>query len=376
MADSPTRIATMLASAGCSADSETGALTPPVHFSTTFERAEDGSWPGGHVYARDSNPTRALFESTLAQLEGGGACAAFSSGMAASNALIMALCAGGHVVLPNDVYHGVRHLAHTVWRQWGLEITAVDYADDWTGAIRKNTKLIWIESPSNPLVQITDVEAVCGEAASRGIPTVVDSTWNTPVLMQPLRWGATFVLHSTTKYLGGHSDVLGGAVVAADPDGPYEAVRQVQKQAGAVMGPFAAWLTLRGLRSLGARMDLHCRNAAHVADFLEAHPAVSRVHYPGLPHQTGHEVARRQMHAFGGMLSFEVPGARQAAMAVAARMRTFRRATSLGGTESLVEHRASIEPEPPTSPEGLLRLSVGLEHIDDLLADLDQALAP
>lgn len=365
---------TLLAAAGCGSEDGTGAVTPPVHFSTTFERAVDGNWPGGHIYSRDSNPTRCLFEEALAELEGAARCAAFASGMAAANAAISALCGGGHLIIPHDIYHGVRVLAETVWRSWGLEVSTVDYSGDWLPAVRKDTRLIWVETPSNPRALITDVAAVCGEARKLGIPTLVDSTWNTPLIMRPVELGADYVMHSTTKFLGGHSDVLGGALLAASDSG-FETIREVQKIAGAVMDPFSAWLTLRGMRSLAARLERQCRTAERVAAFLDAHPAVTRVYYPGLTDHPGHEIAAREMTRFGAMMSFEVPGLRPAAMSVAGRLKVFQRATSLGGTESLVEHRASIEPEPPVSPEGLLRLSIGLEHEDDLLADLDQALS-
>ncbi|MFT5514348.1 MAG: cystathionine gamma-synthase [Rhodothermales bacterium] len=368
-------IETLLATAGCLVNQDAGAVTPPIHTSTTFDRATDGTYESGFVYSRNANPTRTLFEETLARLEGAEGCAAFSSGMAACNTVISALCPGGHLLLPEDVYHGVRHLAGTTWRQWGLETSVVDYSADWEQALRPNTSLIWMETPSNPLVRITDVQAISARARELGIPTVVDSTWNTPLLLRPLDLGATIVVHSTTKYLAGHSDVLGGAALTRDAE-VLEKIRHVQTSGGAVMDPFSAWLTLRGMRSLGPRMNAQCTSAARVAEWLANHREVETVHYPGLATHPLHEVASRQMSRFGGMLSFEVGGGRPAAMAVAGRLKTFRRATSLGGTESLVEHRASIEPEPPTSPEGLLRLSVGLEHIDDLLQDLETALTP
>lgn len=364
---------TLLATAGCTPDDPSGAVTPPVHFSSTFERAVDGSYPSGFVYTRDSNPTRALLETTMARAEGAEACAAFASGMAACNALITAVCAGGHVLLPHDVYHGLRELINTTWKAWGLKASSVDYSGDWRRHVRPDTRLIWMETPSNPLVQITDIAAVSQIARDLAIPTVVDSTWNTPLITRPLDLGATYVIHSATKYLGGHSDLLGGLVLGGAL--AMKPVRQVQKHGGGVMDPLSAWLVLRGVRSLGARLEVQCRNAEQVAHFLDLHAGVRIVHYPGLETHPGHAVARKQMRRFGGMLSFEVDGGREAAMALAGRLKVFRRATSLGGTESLVEHRASIEPEPPTSPEGLLRLSVGLEHIDDLLGDLAQALS-
>ncbi len=364
---------TLLATAGCVPETPTGAVTPPVHFSSTFERAADGSYPSGYNYARDANPTRALFEATMSRAEGAEDCAAFASGMAACNALITAVCAGGHVVLPHDVYHGLREVVDSTWKAWGLQASSVDYSGDWQSALRPDTRLIWMETPSNPLVQITDIAAVSQAAIDLAIPTVVDSTWNTPLITRPHELGATYVIHSATKYLGGHSDLLGGVVLGGTM--AMKPVRHVQKHGGGVMDPFSAWLVLRGMRSLGARLAVQCRNAEQIAQFLDLHAGVQVVHYPGLPSHPGHAIARKQMRLFGGMLSFEVDGGRPAAMALAGRLNVFRRATSLGGTESLVEHRASIEPEPPTSPEGLLRLSVGLEHIDDLLGDLAQALS-
>ncbi|NNE71679.1 MAG: PLP-dependent transferase [Rhodothermales bacterium] len=367
------RLETLLATAGCEADGPSRDVTPPLHLSTTFERGPDGDYPGGYVYSREGNPTRALLERTLAKAEGGEACAAFASGMAACNALITAVCPGGHLLVPHDVYHGLRHVIETTWREWGLRVTAVDYSGDWEEAIQPDTRLVWIETPSNPLVQITDIEAVSVAARARGIPTAVDSTWNTPLITQPLALGATYVIHSATKYLGGHSDLLGGAVVGSGT--AVESVYHVQKHGGAVMDPFSAWLVLRGMRSLPARLRVQCASAEAIARFLDAHAMVQRVHYPSLESHAGHAVAQRQMQMWGGMLSFEIDGGRSAALALTGKFRHFRRATSLGGTESLVEHRASVEPEPPTSPEGLLRISVGLEHVDDLLEDLGQALS-
>lgn len=367
------RLETLMATAGCEVETASRDITPPVHFSTTFQREPDGGFPGGYIYAREGNPTRDLFERTLAEAEATDVCAAFASGMAACNALITATCAGGHLLVPHDVYHGLRHLIETTWRDWGLRVTTVDYASEWEGAIQADTRLIWMETPSNPLVQITDISAVSEVARGRGIPTVVDSTWNTPLITQPLSHGATYVIHSVTKYLGGHSDLLGGAVLGSTD--AMESVRHVQHHGGAVMDPLSSWMALRGMRSLPARLRMQCDSALAIARFLNEHPGVERVHYPGLESHPGHEIAARQMRSWGGMLSFEVPGGRPAAMALTGRFRRFRRATSLGGTESLVEHRASIEPEPPTSPEGLLRISVGLEHVDDLLDDLAQALS-
>ena len=368
---------TLLAHAGCQPDPQTGAVVSPLHLSTTFERAEDGSFPHGYHYARSSNPTRNQLEATLARLEGGAGCVACASGMAASMAVLQALRPGDHLILPDDVYFGVRHLVTSLFEAWGLTYTAVDFTDldALEAALRPETRLVWAETPSNPLLKITDLAAVADRVRTSGARLIVDSTWTTPLLQRPLDLGADLVLHSVTKYLAGHADVLGGAVIAKTEDDFFERVRAVQAAAGPVMDPFSAWLSLRGMRSLAARLRVQCTSAGRLAAFLDGHPGVARVHYPGLASHPGHDVARRQMEDFGGMLSFEVAGDEADAMAVAARLQVFTRATSLGSTESLIEHRASIEAPPSPTPKTLLRVSVGLEHVDDLLEDLSQALA-
>lgn len=372
-----THPATRLAQAGCHPDAETGALTPPLHLATTFERDPDGGYARGYVYARWQNPTRRLLEETLAALEGDGAeAAAFASGMAAAHAVLQALRPGDHVLLPDDVYHGVRQLLREVLAPWGLAFSEVDQTDleAVRAALRPETRLVWAETPSNPLTKVTDLAALAEIAHAAGALLLVDGTWTTPLLQRPLELGADLVLHSATKYLGGHSDVLLGALVARGGLPLMERVRLLQKTAGPNADPFACWLVLRGLRSLGARMPRHCANAQALAEALAGHPRVTAVHYPGLPTHPQHALAARQMTGFGGMLSFEVEGGAEAALAVAARVRLFRRATSLGGTESLIEHRASIESQPSPTPPGLLRVSAGLEHPDDLVEDLLQAL--
>lgn len=368
---------TLLAQAGCETDPQTGAVVSPLHLSTTYHRAEDGSYPHGFVYARSGNPTRHQLETTLAALEGGTACVACASGMAASMAVLQALRPGDHLILPDDVYFGVRHLVISLFEEWGLTYTAVDLTDldALEAALRPETRLVWAETPSNPLLKITDLKAIAERARTSGARLVVDGTWTTPLLQRPLDLGADLVLHSVTKYLAGHADVLGGAVIAKEEDAFFERIRNVQTSAGPVMDPFSAWLTLRGMRSLAARLRVQCENARRLAAFLDVHPRVARVHYPALPAHPGHDVARRQMRDFGGMLSFEVDGDEADAVAVAARARVFTRATSLGSTESLIEHRASIETPPTETPRTLLRVSAGLEHADDLLEDLSQALA-
>lgn len=370
---------TRLAQAGCRPDPQTAALTPPIHLATTFERPADGDYGDGLVYARWGNPTRNLFEQTLADLEAEHAeAAAFASGMAAATTVLQALRPGDHVLLPDDVYHGVRHLLQTTFADWGLAYSEVDQTDldAVRNALRPETRLVWAETPSNPLVKISDIEALAALAHEAGALLLVDGTWTTPLLQRPLALGADLVLHSATKYLGGHSDVLLGALVARPGLALFERVRALQKGAGAVADPFGCWLVLRGMRSLGARMPLHCANAQALAEALVGHPAVEAVHYPGLPEHPGREIALRQMDGFGGMLSFQVRGDDADALGVAARVRLFRRATSLGGTESLIEHRASIETPPSPTPPNLLRVSVGLEAAADLVEDMTGALAP
>ncbi len=370
------RIETLLAQTGCDPDVPTRDLVTPLHLSTTFERAPDGAYPGGFMYSRNDNPNRRQLEDALARLEGGTGAAAFSSGMAATTAIMQSLRPGDHVVIPDDVYYGVRRLLDEVLVPWGLEYSRADFSnpDAVDAAMTQATRLIWAETPSNPLSKITDLAAAATVAHARGALLVVDATWTTPLLQRPLEQGADLVMHSVTKYLAGHSDVLGGAVVSRTDDGFFETIRGFQITAGPVMEPFSAWLAMRGMRSLAARMSVHCRNARAVAERLTEHERVTAVHYAGLESHPGHAVARRQMDDFGGMLSFQVDGGADEALQVAARTKVFRRATSLGGTESLIEHRASIEKEPTPTPQNLLRLSVGLEHVDDLLSDLDQAL--
>lgn len=369
-------IETLLAQAGCLEDPETGAVVAPVHLSTTFVRDVDGTYPRGFMYSRANNPTRQLLEQTLAQLESGQTCAAFSSGMAAAMAIFQSMRPGDHVILPDDVYHGIRQLAKESFEPWGLKFSQVDLSDEAAleHAFTPASRLVWVETPSNPLLKITDIKRVVAHAHAHHCIVVVDGAWTTPLLQKPLLLGADFVLHSVTKYLAGHSDVLGGAIIGRQSDSFFDRIRQIQTSGGAVIDPFGAWLTLRGLRSLSARLTMQCKSAHRIADFLDNHEAVARVYYPGLVHHPGHKIALKQMKASGGMLSFEVKGDEQRALKMAAATRIFKRATSLGGTESLIEHRASIEAPPTSTPANLLRLSIGLEHVDDLLMDLEQAL--
>lgn len=362
--------------AGQEIDPTTGAVIPPIYLTTTFERAPDGSFPHGYIYTRNANPNRAMLETCLATLEGGATCVAFSSGLAAAMSIFQALRPGDHVIAPDDAYHGVTRLLRDIMAPWGLEYTRVDMRDpqNVAAALRPNTRLVWIETPSNPLLKIADIAAIANIAHQSGALCAVDNTWATPVQQRPLELGADMVMHATTKYIGGHSDVLGGAVVFRENDAFAERVRFLQINGGAVPSPFDCWLTLRGIQTLTYRVRAHAASAMQVARFLATHPRIERVHYPGLETHPGHAVATRQMRGFGGMISIEVQGGEAEAMAVAARVRIITRATSLGGVESLIEHRASVEGPESVTPPNLLRISVGLEHPDDLIADLAQAL--
>lgn len=369
-------IETLAVHAGASIDEGTRAVIPAIHLSTTFERAEDGSYAGGFNYTRSGNPTRQALEAALSALEGGTDAAAFASGSAATAAIFQALDPGAHVIAPDDAYYGTPVLLRDHFARWGLETTFVDMSDVSAveTAIRPNTRLIWIETPSNPRLHVTDIAAMVRLARAANAVTVVDNTWATPVLQRPFELGADLIMHSTTKYLSGHSDVLGGAVVTREPSPLFERVRSIQTAAGAVPSPFDCWLVLRGVRSLPYRMRGHVEGAKQVAAFLASHPGVERVYFPGLGSDPGFEVASRQMREPGGMLSFDVRGGRAEAFAVVNRLRLVTRATSLGGPETLIEHRASVEGAFSKAPENLLRVSVGLEHPDDLIADFKQAL--
>ncbi len=362
--------------AGHEPDPTTGAVAPPIYLSTTFERDVDGGYSTGYVYSRSGNPNRTQLETALAALEGGAAAAAFSSGSAATLAVLQALSPGEHVIAPADAYHGTTRILRELMSHWGLLVSFVEMTDlaAVQAAMTSQTTLLWVETPSNPRLQVTDIAGVVAIARSQGALVACDNTWATPALQQPLALGADLVVHSTTKYLGGHSDVLSGAVVANDAEGIFARVRAVQTVGGAVAAPFDAWLIARGIRSLYWRMRGHVENAAKVAAFLHEDDRVEVVYYPGLPDHPNHDVAQRQMSAFGGMVSFQPRGDGANALAVVGRTQLFTRATSLGGIESLIEHRASVEGPQTTTPPNLIRLSVGLEYADDLIADLDQAL--
>lgn len=373
------RIETLAARAGSSPDPASGALAPPLQLATTFQHTPDAQLPHGFLYQRYDNPTQRETEGVLAALDGAVRALLFPTGMAAGSVALQSLPAGSHVLLCDDSYFSFRVIARDWLPRWGLSSTIVDFTDldAVRAALRPDTRLLWAETPSNPLLKVSDIAALAAIAHAAGARLLVDGTFAPPTLQRPLELGADVVMHSATKYLGGHGDVMGGVLSFAQDGEHAAACHGLRLLGGATASPFAAWMILRGVRSLPARMEWHCRSALAVARFLAAHPRVDRVHYPGLDIHPQHAVAARQMHGgFGGMLSFEVAGGRAAALAVAARLRLFTNATSLGSTESLVEHRASIEGPLSNTPDALLRLSVGLEHVEDLLADLAQALEP
>lgn len=366
------KIETVAIQAGRTVDPQVGAVMPPIHLSSTFIRGNEGEY----VYSRIDSPNRSALEECLTQLEGGTAAIAFASGMAAVAGVFQALSQGDHVILADDTYFGVRELVMTQLSRWGLEYDLVDMTDleAVKATIRPNTKLVWIETPSNPMLKITDIAAIAEITHEAGARLGVDGTWATPMLQPALELGADVVVHSTTKYLGGHSDLTGGVIIVGKEDEFYEKMRFNQGIGGGVPSGFDSWLLLRGIRTLPYRMRGHCANAMKLAQFLEDHPAVHTVHYPGLESHLGHEIAKRQMKDFGGMLSIQVNGGGEMADKVAGSTQIFARATSLGGVESLIEHRAPVEGETTITPMDLLRVSVGLEHIDDLIEDFAQAL--
>lgn len=361
---------------GNESDPATGAVAPPIHLATTFRHGADGERIAGYEYQREGNPTNDRLREALAALEGGEDAITFASGMAAMTTLLECLSNGARVLIPDDCYTGLRMLCQEYLPERGIETIAVDMGD--LDAVRDacatQTALLWIETPSNPKMKISDIAALAEIGHAAGAIVVADNTFATPLLQRPLALGADIVMHSTTKYFGGHSDVLGGALVFARKDALSAKVAHRLHITGATLAPFSAWLTLRGCRSLGARMAMHCANARKVAEFLAAQPQIERVNYPGLASHPGHTVAAKQMRDFGGMMSIELRGGREAALSMASKVRIFTNATSLGGCESLIEHRASVEGPNPRSPQNLLRISVGLEHVDDLIGDLKQAL--
>ncbi|MCL4878084.1 MAG: PLP-dependent transferase [Anaerolineae bacterium] len=362
--------------AGHEPDPASGAIVPPIHLTTTYEREADGTYPHGFTYSRTSNPNRAALEANLAALEGGAEAVMLASGSAAMMTLFQALQPGDHVLAPDNLYFGIRKLLEDVFAPWGLESTFVDMTDlnVVERAFRPGTRLVVIETPSNPQLKITDIQAAAALAHGHGALLACDNTIATPVLQHPLEHGADLVIHATTKYLGGHSDVMGGAIVARENSPLLEKIKVIQNLGGAIPSPFECWLTLRGIQTLPYRVRAQAANALKIARFLESHPKVEKVLYPGLAAHEGHEIAGRQMSAFGGLMSMLVKGGQDEAMTVAARVQLFTRATSFGGPHSLIEHRASIEAPGTKTPPNLLRLSIGLENVEDLIADLTSAL--
>ena len=362
--------------AGSEIDPATGSLTAPIHLSTTFERHPSGDYPLGFQYSRLENPNRAALEAKMAALEGGLQAAACASGSAAAMTVVQAMRPADHLLAPHDMYFGIRKLIQDVFIPWGLEATYVDMTDldQVQKGVQSNTTLILVETPSNPLLKVTDIHAVVEIAHQAGARVLCDNTVATPILQRPLALGADLSLHATTKYLGGHSDVLGGVLIARQESEMWERIIFLQRNGGAVPSPFECWLTARGLHTLPYRVRTQAGNALKIARFLKDHPRVESVYYPGLEDHPGHQVAAEQMTAFGGLLSLQVKDGQSQARQVAAKLRLITQATSFGGTNTLIEHRASIEEPSTTTPENLLRLSIGLEHPDDLIADLDQAL--
>ncbi|MCM0674530.1 cystathionine gamma-synthase [Micromonospora phytophila] len=373
---------TLAIHAGQDPEARTGAVIPPIYQTSTYAQDAVGAPRLGYEYSRSGNPTRDALQECLAALEGGPVGLAFASGLAAEDTLLRTVCKpGDHVVIPDDAYGGTYRLFARVAERWGLDFTPAKVSDP--DAIRAavepgRTKIVWVETPTNPLLGIADIAALAAVAHDAGALLVVDNTFASPYLQQPIAHGADVVVHSTTKYVGGHSDVVGGALVTADA-GLGEELRYHQNAMGAINGPFDAWLTLRGIKTLGVRMDRHCDNAERIAAYLDGHAKVGQVIYPGLPTHPGHEVAAKQMRRFGGMISFRAAGGEEHAVQICNRAKLFVLAESLGGVESLIEHpgrmtHASAAGSPLEVPGDLVRLSVGIETVDDLLADLEQAL--
>ncbi|GHH67089.1 cystathionine gamma-synthase [Kitasatospora indigofera] len=372
---------TLAIHAGQEADPQTGAVVTPIYQVSTYKQDGVGGLRGGYEYSRSANPTRTALEECLAALEGGSRGLAFASGLAAEDTLLRTvLKPGDHIVIPNDAYGGTFRLFAKVLTRWGVEFSVANTQDLSTvrDALRPNTRAVWVETPSNPLLGITDLAALAEIAHAAGALLVVDNTFASPYLQQPIALGADVVVHSTTKYMGGHSDVVGGALVAAEA-GLGEEIAYHQNAMGAVAGPFDSWLVLRGIKTLGVRMDRHSSNAEKIAELLTRHPKVSHVLYPGLAEHPGHDIAAKQMKAFGGMVSFRLKDGEQAAVDVCNRAQLFTLGESLGGVESLIEHpgrmtHASVAGSALEVPSDLVRVSVGIESVDDLLADLQQAL--
>ncbi|MEY4930925.1 MAG: hypothetical protein RI909_1649 [Bacteroidota bacterium] len=356
-----------------------GSVVNPIYLSTTFERDQEGNVaPKGYIYSRLANPNRSGLETKLTSLEKGAEAMAFSSGMAAAMAVCHSIMEpGAHVIIPDDCYHGIAHLVKNMYTRWGITYSEVDMInpENVGKAITPKTKLILIETPSNPLLKIADIEGICAIAKKNNVAVACDNTWATPYIIQPLTLGADYSIHSSTKYFGGHSDVIGGCVIVKEKNEASQKIREYQTIGGAVPSPFDCWLLDRSIATLPLRMTAQTKNAEVIANFLHTHPNIDRVYYPGLSSHVNHEVAKRQMKGiYGGMLSVLVKGGKKEAMNFANHLSVFKHATSLGGVESLIEHRMSVEGEHPKSPENLLRLSIGIEHIDDLLNDIRKSL--
>lgn len=367
---------TLAIHAGNLVKSNTGDVTQPLSLSTTFFRDENGGYPGGHMYSRVSNPNRSTLEHLLATLDKGADCCAFSSGNAAGMAVFQALKPGSHIIAPDDMYWGFKKQLQTIFKD-SLEIDFVDLTnvEQISSFIKPHTVMIWVETPSNPLLKITDLKALGTQAKQHNLILACDSTFASPMLQHPITLGADIVMHSTTKYIGGHSDVLGGALITAKQDEFWARIRNIQQIGGAVPSPFDSFLLVRSIKTLPYRMRGHCSNGMALAQYLEQHPQIEAVYYPGLPSHPQHEIAKEQMSDFGGMMSVLIKGGFEEAKQVVNKVKLFAQATSLGGIESLIEHRASVEGPDTKTPGNLLRISVGLEHVDDLIADFNQALS-
>ena len=347
-----------------------------ISLSTIYERHANGDYPEGYSYTRASNPNRDQLEHALARLEGGAVAAAFSSGSAATNAVFQSLSPGDHVIC-TDGFYGTRKLLEQIYRDWGLAFTLVDTSNAAAvqSALRRETRLIWIETPTNPMMRVTDLARICEIAREQGVTSIVDNTVCSPVLQQPIELGADMVMHSTTKYLGGHSDILGGAIISREKTPLFDRIRTIQTTAGAVPSPFECWLLLRGMKTLALRVRSQASHALSIAEYLASHAKVESVLYPGLPSHPSYEITCRQMRGgYGGLLSFLVKGSDKEALEMTSHLKLIARATSLGAVETTIDHRYSVEPPGTPTPKNLLRLSVGIEHIDDLLEDLEQAL--
>lgn len=377
------RIETKTIHSGYHAEGPDRPVTPPIHPSTIWTHPETGfdASVGSFGYLRYGNPNRSEIEQILATLENGKICTTFSSGMASITAVFQALDPGDHVIVCEDVYHGTRAILNGIMHRWGLQTSYVDATDPARieAALTARTRLIWLETPSNPMLLISDIREVVQRVRNSGVPDgkviiCVDNTWATPVLQNPLDLGADLVMHSCTKYIGGHSDVLAGAVIMKEEDEFSDRIRTTQKQIGAVVSPFECWMLVRSVKTLVARMRMHCENTRLVANFLNTHDKIEKVYYPGLPDSPGHEVAKSQMSDFGGMVSALFAGKKEQIMQGIAKARLISVATSLGGVESLWEHRQSSEGPASVTPANLVRISIGIEHPDDLIEDINQVL--